>query len=452
MTSYTVLVLGSGGREHALAWALSRSSEVRQVYVAPGNGGTNQTALPHLGASPITSVAIPPDNIAELVGFARRQKIDLTVVGPEAMLAAGVVDDFRAAGLRIFGPDRAATRLESSKAFAKAFMRDLGIPTADYAVFHQPDDAYRFLDSRAQAGRQADPIVVKADGLAAGKGVIICSDLDEARAAVHRIMVERAFGSAGQSIIMEECLAGAEVSVLAFSDGHSVLMMPPARDHKRVYDGDRGANTGGMGAYAPAPDIASDTALLEQIRKKVLEPTISGMAGRGTPYIGVLYAGLMLTDTGFKVLEFNCRFGDPEAQAIVPLLVNRGARAGASLMALLMACTERQLHQMNVNWRDGACATVVAASGGYPGAYQTGFPISGVEPLLNEPDMVVFHAGTAQHNGELVTSGGRVLAVSGLGHDLASALNRAYAGIARISFDGMHYRRDIGRKRLNGDE
>lgn len=440
MAKLTVLVVGSGGREHALAWALARSSQVEQVYVAPGNAGTEWRPLSPCppagggvrGGAASTNVAVAADDIPTLVALARERRVDLTVVGPEAPLAAGIVDAFHAAGLRVFGPGRRAARLESSKAFAKAFMCEHAIPTAGYARFDDYSAARRFVETFR--GDASGGIVVKADGLAAGKGVIVCSDADEAQTALRRMMVEHEFGAAGDTVVIEERLSGPEVSVLAFADGCTVVPMPPARDHKRVYDGDRGPNTGGMGAYAPAPDVSE--ALVSEICRMVLQPAVDGMAARGTPYVGVLYAGLMLTPDGPKVLEFNCRFGDPETQVILPLLET-------DLVDILLACVEGRLDQVEVGWRPGACATVVLASPGYPGAYPKGLPISGLDEVAGG-DVVVFHAGTARRGGRVVTAGGRVLAVSGLGPDLPAALRRAYASIERIRFEGVHFRRDIG--------
>jgi phosphoribosylamine--glycine ligase len=443
--------VGSGGREHTLAWALARSPQLEQVYVAPGNAGTTWPADPSaVGWRPraaATNVPISSDDLPELVAFAREQGVDLTVVGPEAPLSAGIVDRFQAAGLRIFGPGREAARLESSKVFAKAFMRDCGIPTAEYAAFDDYDAARRFLQEFDR------PVVVKADGLAAGKGVVVCDEPDQAEAALRRMMLEREFGPAGDAVVIEERLSGREVSVLAFTDGRAVVPMPPARDHKRACDGDQGPNTGGMGAFAPAPDV--EAALVDEIARTILRPAVDGMAARGAPYLGVLYAGVILTHDGPKLLEFNCRFGDPETQVILPLLET-------DLLEILLACAEGWLHRLDVRpgprggpseaagqaagagWRSGACATVVMASPGYPGAYPRGLPISGVEDASALDNVVVFHAGTARRNGALVTAGGRVLDVTAIGSDLPSALKNAYAGVERIHFEGAHYRRDIG--------
>lgn len=419
-----VLIIGGGGREHALAWKLAQSSQVQTIVVAPGNGGTaNGGKTSNLGEAMLRTPAA-------LAAFAAAENIDLTLIGPEAPLADGIVDVFQAAGLRCFGPTRAAARLESSKAYAKDFMARHGIPTAAYAVFEDYGRACTHL-------RTVDyPVVIKASGLAAGKGVIVPADAREAEAALHSIMVERAFGSAGDEVIIEERLEGPELSVLAFCDGTLTALMPAAQDHKRVYDGDRGPNTGGMGAYAPAPLATPE--LLAEVKRTVLQPTVEGMQSAGTPYVGVLYAGLMLTRAGLRVLEFNCRFGDPETQAILPLLAS-------DLADTLLACVEGRLVSAPPRWRGGSAATVVAASGGYPGSYTTGHPLHGIEQTEALPETVVFQAGTRRsEDGQLLTDGGRVLAVTGTGADLRQALTRAYAGIECIHFEGMHYRRDIG--------
>jgi phosphoribosylamine--glycine ligase len=339
---------------------------------------------------------------------------------------------FQQHGLAVFGPSRAAAQLEASKAFSKIFMREHGIPTAGFEIFQDYEKARRYVM------QQNRPLVIKADGLAAGKGVVVCDGPVEALAALRRMLLEREFGDAGASVLVEERLAGREVSLLAFSDGRSVVAMPPARDYKRVFDGDRGPNTGGMGAYAPVPDLSA--AQLEGIRQTILQPTIDGMAERGTPYVGVLYAGLMLTSAGPQVLEFNCRFGDPETQVILPLLET-------PLDQVLQACVAGRLDQAALRWNPGACATVVLAAPGYPGSYPKGLPISGLgSAALDSGEQIVFHAGTCGPTDRPVTSGGRVLAVSGLGQDLRAALERAYAGVEQVHFEGAHYRRDIGGK------
>lgn len=418
--SLSILVVGAGGREHAIAWALSRSPLVEKLYIAPGNAGTVQVG---------ENVAIASDDIPALLAFAQEKHIGLTVVGPEAPLAAGIVDTFQAAGLKIFGPTRAAAQLESSKAFAKAFMRQVGIPTAEYSSFDDYTTALRYVsDARP-------PIVLKADGLAAGKGVIIAEYRIEAQTALRRMMIEGEFGQASDKVVIEEFLSGEEISVLAFCDGKTVVPMPPARDHKRAFDNDEGLNTGGMGVFAPVPDV--NTYVLDEITRRVLQPTVDAMAVRGTPYVGVLFAGMMLTPFGFKTLEFNCRFGDPETEALLLLLET-------DLAEILLACVEGRLAEINVRWRSGACVSVVLASGGYPEKYDKGLPISGLDDVRDE-DVFVFHAGTERKDEQIVTAGGRVLAVSARGKDLPDAIENAYNGLKPIHFDRMHYRRDIGK-------
>ncbi|MCL4507539.1 MAG: phosphoribosylamine--glycine ligase [Chloroflexi bacterium] len=428
MAQNKVLVIGSGGREHALAWALAKSPQVSQVIIAPGNAGTDHAAD---RTGKLLNVGIHSHDIQALLTYARSNGVDLTVVGPEAPLADGIVDEFMAAGLRIFGPTRAAAQLEASKAFAKSFMREHHIPTADYANFADYDEAAQWLRAYQK------PVVVKADGLAAGKGVIMCHTPEEAHLALRRTMLEREFGDAGRTVVLEEFLTGPEVSLLAFSDGHTFVPMPPARDHKRINDHDQGPNTGGMGAYAPVPSVSP--AVIEQICRTVMQPAIDGMAARGTPYKGVLYAGIMLTPDGPRTLEFNCRFGDPETQVILPLLQS-------DLFDILMACTTGRLAEIapQIAWHSGACATVVLASPGYPGDYPKDLKIQGIEKANALQGVTVFHAGTAASDGQVVTAGGRVLAVSAVGHDLTGALNRAYEGVHHIEFSGMHYRKDIG--------
>lgn len=418
MNPLSVLIIGSGGREHALAWKLAQSPRVGQIFVAPGNAGTAV-----LG----TNVPIKVEDVTGLVSFARNAEISLTVVGPEIPLALGVVDAFQAEALPVFGPTRAAAQLEASKAFAKQFMQEVGIPTAVSATFTEYDKAAAFLPD--------GPSVIKASGLAAGKGVIVCDNRAQAEAALRQIMVEREFGAAGNEVVIEERLTGPEVSLLAFCDGKTAVPLPPARDHKRAYDGDQGPNTGGMGVYAPPPDV--NAKLVDEIMRTVINPAVHGMAQRSTPYVGVLYAGLMLTESGPKVLEFNCRFGDPETQAILPLL-------DSDLAEIMLACIAGRLAPEMVRAHPGACATVVMAAPGYPGAYPKELLISGLDAV--PPDVLVFHAGTKNQNGQVVSDGGRVLCVSGRGEDLATAVARAYAGIEAIHFDRAHYRRDIGQK------
>ncbi len=430
MKGKRILIVGSGGREHALAWALARSPEVETVYVAPGNAGTRWPARSDRASA--VPVPIPAEDIKGLIAFARERAIDLTVVGPEAPLALGMVDAFRAAGLRIFGPTQAAARLESSKAFAKELMRRCGIPTADFAVFHDLDAA------RSYVRRHSSPLVVKASGLAGGKGTFVCETVQEAEEALRLLIEERVFGEAGETVVIEERLEGRELSLLALTDGQTVRPLLPARDHKRLRDGDQGPNTGGMGAYAPVPDISGEE--IEAMARIILQPAVEALARQGAPFTGVLYAGLMLTAHGPFVLEFNARLGDPEAQAILPLLES-------DLLEALEACLDRRLEEAPLRWRSGSCVTVVLAVPGYPGPVPKGIPIFGLEEAEAMEDVWVFHAGTADANGQVVNAGGRVLAVSAWGADLAAAAGRAYAAVSRIHFEGMHFRCDIGRAR-----
>jgi len=416
-----VMIVGSGGREHTLTWKIAQSPQVSQIFVAPGNGGTAAIA---------ENVPIPATDIPALLKFAREKAIDLTVVGPEAPLVAGLVDAFAKVGLPVFGPTSAAAQLEGSKAFSKQFMIEEGIPTGVGVVFDDYEVAWAYL------ARQQPPVVVKASGLAAGKGVIICASLEKAEAALHRVMVERDFGPAGDQVLIETCLVGEEASLLAFTDGQTIVTMPPARDYKRIGDGDRGPNTGGMGCYAPSPYLSPD--LIDEITARVLQPAVDGMRRRGTPYVGVLYAGMMLTEQGPRVLEFNCRFGDPETQVLLPLLEN-------DLVDVFQACIEGRLDEIEITWRLQHTLCVVIASEGYPVAYEKGKEITGVDEANALPDVVVFQAGTKQEDGRLLTAGGRVLAATAIGESLVHAREKAYAAVERIHFQGAHYRQDIGR-------
>jgi phosphoribosylamine--glycine ligase / phosphoribosylformylglycinamidine cyclo-ligase len=420
-----VLVVGSGGREHALAWKLSQSSKMTRLFVAPGNGGTGNVAQ---------NVPIHADDIPALLAFARREQIDLTVVGPEAPLVAGLVDVFTGAGLHVFGPSAAAAQLEGSKAFAKRFMVEEGIPTGVGAIFDHYEAALAYLRRQFSGSEHNEGIVVKASGLAAGKGVAVCPTLAEAEEALHRTMVERAFGAAGDEVLIEDCLVGEEASLLAFSDGRTVAPMLPARDYKRVGDGDRGPNTGGMGCYAPSPYLPPQ--VVQEVVARVLQPAVDGMRRRGMPYVGVLYAGLMLTAHGPRVLEFNCRFGDPETQVLLPLL-------DSDLVDIFLACIVGRLHEITVRWKTAHTVTVVMASGGYPAAYEKGHAIRGVEGAGGLDDVVVFQAGTRVDKGRVLTDGGRVLAVTATAPSQVQARERAYAAVERIHFEGAHYRRDI---------
>lgn len=419
-----VLVIGQGGREHVLAWKLAQSLRVTQVYCAPGNAGTAQDA---------TNVDISAGDSARLVKFAREEQIDLTVVGPEAPLVSGVADAFHDAGLRVFGPSRAAAQLEGSKAFAKRLMRQAHVPTADFQVFSSPADALQYVEDREEA-----PLVVKVDGLAAGKGVILCPGRQEAREAIRQTMVERTFGAAGDQIVIEERLTGQELSVLALVDGRTILTLESAQDHKAAWDGDRGPNTGGMGAYSPAPMATPE--IMDQVIQQVLIPTVHAMRANRQEFRGVLYAGLMLTSQGPKVLEFNVRFGDPEAQ---PVLM----RLKTDLFELLLAAADGELRRFpQLEWDQRPAICVVMASDGYPGAYEKGLPIRGLEAAGKLEDTKVFHAGTAYSGERVVTAGGRVLGVTSLGNDLSDAKRKCYEGVRCIRWDGAWCRKDISDK------
>lgn len=434
MHNLNLLIIGSGGREHAIAWKVAQSPQVKQIFVAPGNAGTALASGPTATGS-ITNVNIKENDLDSLLAFAQERDVELTIVGPEVPLSLGVVDRFQTAGLPIFGPTQTAAQLESSKAFAKAFMAEHGIPTAKSETFSEYKSARTYLVEAMPKSPSQNGIVIKASGLAAGKGVIVCDTLAEADAALQKIMVHKAFGTAGQEVIIEERLDGPEVSVLAFCDGKTAVPLLPARDHKRIFDDDQGPNTGGMGVYAPPPDINAD--FLQYVTQTVLKPTVAGMAASGHPYVGILYAGLMLTADGPKVLEFNCRFGDPETQVVLPML-------DADLVEIMQACIDGTLSSDMVRRQAGACAAVVMASQGYPESYPKGLPINGLQHLPD--DLLVFHAGTAQLGDQIVTQGGRVLAVCARGTDLDTAVARAYEGVSHIHFEGAHFRTDIGRK------
>jgi phosphoribosylamine--glycine ligase len=419
-----VLVIGSGGREHALCHALARSPRRSALSCAPGNAGTAALA---------TNVPIAADDLDGLLSFAQEHAVDLTIVGPEAPLVAGLVDRFEAAGLAVVGPTAAAARLEGSKSFANDFMARHGIPTAASRTFtaQQYDAAVAHVESGAF------PVVLKADGLAAGKGVHICADADAAREALREILLDAAYGEAGARVVVEEFMEGEEASVFALTDGTDYVLLCPAQDHKRIGEGDTGPNTGGMGAYAPAPVVTSS--VLHAVEERIVQPVLEGMADEETPYRGVLYCGLMITDEGPKVVEFNCRFGDPEAQVVLPLLAS-------DALDLFEAIAAGRLGEADVTMADGAAACVVLASEGYPGPYEKGKLIRGLGEVPE--DVVVFHAGTAERDGEIVTAGGRVLGVTGFGDELHAALDAAYAGVDAIHFDGVQVRRDIGQKGL----
>ncbi|MCL6472938.1 MAG: phosphoribosylamine--glycine ligase [Firmicutes bacterium] len=414
-----VLVVGSGGRENALVWKIKQSPKVKEIFCIPGNGGIAELAQ---------CVNIDQSDLEALADFAQDKAIGLTVVGPEAPLVAGIADVFAKKRLKVFGPSAEAARLEGSKSFAKEIMKKYGVPTGAANLFDNYGEAVSYLE------KINPPYVIKADGLAAGKGVFIAKSLDEAKAAVKSCLIEKQFGSAGELILIEECLEGPELSVLAFSDGKNVLPMVPAQDYKRAYDDDQGLNTGGMGSYSPVPIVTP--ALFNEIADTILKPTVKGLAAEGIEYRGVLYAGLMITKDGPKVLEFNVRFGDPETQAILP-------RLESDIIEPMLGCTEGDISGVSLKWTDDVCVTVVLASGGYPGNYTTGFEITGLAEAANTEGVTIFHAGTKQVDSKIVTAGGRVLNVSAIGKDFSQARERAYAAIDKISFKDMHYRKDI---------
>jgi phosphoribosylamine--glycine ligase len=419
-----VLLVGGGGREHTLAWKLAQSPRLTELIAAPGNPGIARHAR---------CVPIKEHDIEGLRDLALRERVDLTVVGPELPLALGLADRFRERGLAVFGPSQAAARLESSKAFAKDLMVRHGIPTARFRAFTEPAAA------RSWCRELGPPLVVKADGLAAGKGVIICRTLGEADAAVARCLEDGAFGAAGASVVIEEFMVGEEASFFAITDGAAILPLAAAQDHKSVFDGDQGPNTGGMGAYSPAPVM--DAGVTERVMAEIVRPTVAAMAKEGVPFAGFLYAGLMIGREGPRVVEFNCRFGDPECQVVIP-------RLDGDLLPLLDAVARGAGLPTSVRWEPEASVCVVMSSGGYPGAYKAGHPITGVADAEALPGVRVFHAGTAMRDGALVTAGGRVLGVQALGADVRAAVEAAYAAVERIRFEGRHYRRDIARRAL----
>lgn len=416
-----ILVVGGGGREHALVWKISQSSLVDKIYCAPGNAGISRLA---------ECVKIDPEDIQSLVNFAEKESIDLTVVGPEAPLVMGIVDEFEDRGLKIFGPRKKAAQIEGSKVFAKRLMEKYDIPTASYRVF---DDAVAAKDYLKDF---AGPVVVKAEGLAAGKGVVVARNSREAEEAVDKIMVDRAFGEAGKRVVIEEYLEGREVSILAFTDGNTVIPMVSAQDHKRVFDNDEGPNTGGMGAFSPSPVYTQE--LGELVEKTILKKAIEALNKEGIKYKGVLYAGLMITDSGPKVLEFNARFGDPETQVVLP-------RLKTDLVKIMLDVVEEKLEKTKIEWSNKAAVCVIMASGGYPIKYEKGWVINGLDEAEKIDNVMVFHAGTRLKQGKIVTDGGRVLGVTALEDDVRSAAQAAYIGVEKINFKFMHYRKDIGR-------
>jgi phosphoribosylamine--glycine ligase len=422
-----VLVIGSGGREHALVWKIRQSPRVTKIYCAPGSAAIGELAEP---------VVIQPEQIEQLADFATKEKIDLTVVGPELPLTLGIADLFESRGLRIFGPNKAAAQLEGSKAFAKEMLQKNNIPTASSGTFTETISAFQYL------AQQTAPYVIKADGLAGGKGVIICQSLGEAQSAVEEILVRKAFGKAGDKVVIEEFLDGEEASFMALTDGAHILPLASAQDHKRVFDGDQGPNTGGMGAYSPAPVVTA--ALHERILREILTPLLAGLKKKNIDYRGVIYVGLMITEAGPKVLEFNARFGDPECQPIM-------MRLESDLIPLLEAAIDGKLATIQCEWFNKPAVCVVLAADGYPGSYGKGKEIHGLEKLKTWQKGFVFHAGTVKDNGRWLTSGGRVLGVTARGLNIAEAVNEVYRAVHEISWEGMHYRKDIAQRALKTD-
>jgi len=417
-----VFLIGNGGREHAIAWKLAQSKDLDKLYIAPGNPGTAQCGK---------NIPISSDDTEKLLEFARQNKVELAVVGPEDPLAAGIVDKFESAGIKAFGPSGKAAQLEADKAFAKQLMRSSSVSTAESRIFD------RFEDAKAYIASRDEPVVIKAAGLAKGKGVFVCDEPSDGILAAEKIMCDRIFGPAGNKIIVEDKLLGEEASILAFVDGRNIYIMESSQDHKPIGDGDTGPNTGGMGAYSPAPVVTED--MMEHITREILVPTVDGMNRSGAPYKGVLYAGLMLTAGGPRVLEFNVRFGDPETQ---PILM----RLKSDLLEVLLAVCDGRLDEVNLVWDSRPAVCVVMASGGYPGDYQKGKKITGLQEADKLDDVIVFHAGTKDQDGEIVTNGGRVLGVTALGRTIAEAKSRAYQAADKIHFDGVYYRRDIADK------
>lgn len=417
-----VLVVGSGGREHALVWKIAQSSLVEELYCAPGNGGISAIAQ---------CVPIKAMDIEGIVKFSKEKQMDMVVVAPDDPLAAGMVDALEKAGIRAFGPNKAAAVIESSKSFAKELMKKYNIPTADYEVFDNSNDAINYLKDKKY------PIVVKADGLALGKGVIIAQSFEEAKKAVESIMEDKVFGDAGRKVVIEEFLVGKEVSMLAFTDGKTIKTMVPSQDHKRALDNDQGLNTGGMGTFSPSRIYTDE--IHNYCMEKIYKPTIEAMNKEGRKFKGVLYFGLILTEDGPKVLEYNARFGDPETQVVLP-------RLQTDILEIFNAVIDERLDEIETEWDNNACVCVIMASGGYPEKYNTGYEITGIEEAERDINTVVFHAGTKRENGKYYTAGGRVLGVTSLESNLEAAIKKAYEGVSKISFEGMHYRKDIGKK------
>jgi len=420
-----VLVIGSGGREHAIVWALSKDKSIKNIFCAPGNAGTSFIAK---------NINISADNLDELLNFAKEKNIDLTIVGPEIPLVKGIVDIFEKSGLKIFGPNKNGAMLEGSKAFTKSFLKENKIPTAEFEKFNNFDNAVLYIKENKKY-----PVVIKADGLAAGKGVLICNNEEEAIAAITDIMIKKIFGNSGDTIVIEEFLEGEEASILALTDGENIILLPPSQDHKRIFDDDKGPNTGGMGAYAPTPLIKKD--IINKIKNTILHPTLEGLKRKNIIYKGVLYAGLMITKDGPKVLEYNCRFGDPETQSIMPLI-------NSNLLELFIGCSDGNIKNKQIDIKDGFALNVVIASSGYPGKYETGKEIYGLEKFNDRDDIIIFHAGTKVEKGKILTSGGRVLNFTGIDKNIEKTIEKVYNNINKIKFEGAYYRKDIGKRAL----
>lgn len=425
MKKKKVLVIGGGGREHALIWKLAQSPRVDKIYAVPGNGGTESLA---------DNIPIKTSDFDGLIQFVQKNDVYLTVVGPDNPLADGIVDKFIERGLKIFGPVKNAAKIESSKSFAKKFMQELKIPTADFCTFSDFQEAVLCIK------KSNFPVVIKANGLALGKGVYVCKNISEAEDALNKLMVESVYGDAGKEVIIEEYLEGQEVSIHTFCDGGTAVLFPSAQDHKPIFDNDLGPNTGGMGTYAPVPWVGAE--LLDQAEKDIIKPVLEGLARNGAAFCGCLYPGLKITPQGVKVLEFNARFGDPETQSYMRLLKT-------DLLEIIEACVDKKLCDIKIEWNPGFAVCIVLASAGYPGPYKKGTPIFGIDEAEKLPGIVVFHAGTELKDGRLFTSGGRVLGVTAIGKTLSLALDRAYEAVKLISFEGMQYRKDIGAKALN---
>ncbi len=419
-----VLIVGSGGREHTIAWKIAQSKAVEKIFIAPGNAGSGLVG---------TNVDIKVNEFEKLAEFAAKEKIGLTIVGPEDPLVNGLVDFFEEKNLNVFGPSKKAAIMEGSKTFTRDLLKKYNIPSAEYAAFENAEEAKAYLKEKGA------PIVVKADGLAAGKGVVVAETIEEAEQAINEMILDKRFGGAGAKILLEEKLLGEEASYLIFSDGKNILPMVSSQDHKRIFDQDRGPNTGGMGAYSPAPIVTKE--MEQRVLKEIMQPTVDAMAKEGRTFKGILYAGLMITENGPKIVEFNARFGDPETQVILP-------RLKSDLAEIMQACIDGNLNEKEIKWGEKACCCVVMASGGYPGKYEKGREITGLEEANSLPETVVFHAGTKEKEGKILSNGGRVLGVTALGNSIREAIDNAYKAVEKISFKGAFNRKDIGQKAL----